>query len=350
MQNTFGTFLKQKRREKNLTKKQLANLLFVTESAVSKWEKDVSHPDIMLLPKLAEILSVTEHELITASIDNDTRKEKIEAKKWRVFSKSWDLSFYIAYGIALLTCFICNLAINKTLSWFFIVFSSILLAFTFTNLPKHIKKYRLLLIPLSMYLALCLLLGICAIYTNGSWFLIPTLSTLLCLTIIFMPIYIAKYKIFEKIKKFNDFISVLIAFILLNVLLIVIDIYSVNNGFTFNHWYIKFALPITSIVYLILNLFLSIRFLKVNKLLKTSIIFALSIFILYVTPLFIKVKNPSIQKELNEINIFRANLSVWEANMTIENNVHLIICLTLLALFFTFFIIGLIKQLKNKNS
>ena len=61
MQNNFGLFLKQKRQEKNLTQKQLANLLFVSESAVSKWEKNVSRPDIMLLPELAELLGVTEH-------------------------------------------------------------------------------------------------------------------------------------------------------------------------------------------------------------------------------------------------------------------------------------------------
>ena len=69
MENSFGWFLKQKRQEKNLTQKQLAKILFVTESAVSKWEKDVAHPDITLLPKLSEILGVTEHELITASVD-----------------------------------------------------------------------------------------------------------------------------------------------------------------------------------------------------------------------------------------------------------------------------------------
>ena len=115
MGNTFGNFLRQKRKEKNLTQKELSKMLFVSESTVSKWEKDVAHPDITLLPKLSEILSVSEHELITASIDNETREEKNQAKKWRAFSLSWRLFFYIAYGVALISCFICNLAINKTL-------------------------------------------------------------------------------------------------------------------------------------------------------------------------------------------------------------------------------------------
>lgn len=121
MENNFGNFLTEKRKEVGLTQKQLAQKLFVSESAVSKWEKNVAHPDMTLLPKLAEILGVTEHELITASVDKNMRAEKTQAKKWRVFSFSWDLFFYISYGITLLTCFICNLATEKTLSWFWIV-------------------------------------------------------------------------------------------------------------------------------------------------------------------------------------------------------------------------------------
>ena len=204
MEHSFGTFLRQRRQEKNLTQKQLAKLLFVTESAVSKWEKDVAHPDITLLPKLSEILGVSEHELITASIDTETRQQKLQAKKWRTFSSAWSLFFYITYGVALIPCFICDLAINKTLSWFWIVFSALLLAFTFTNAPKLIKKHKLIFIPLSMYLALILLLGVCCIYTKGNWFFIPSLSVLLGLTIIFTPIYITKYDLFAKIRKYQS--------------------------------------------------------------------------------------------------------------------------------------------------
>ena len=80
MGSSFGSFLRQKRQERALTQKELSKLLFVSESAISKWEKDVAHPNITLLPKLSEILGVTEHELITASIDNKAKEEKIQAK------------------------------------------------------------------------------------------------------------------------------------------------------------------------------------------------------------------------------------------------------------------------------
>ena len=70
------------------------------------------------MPKLSTILDVTEHELITASIDIKTREEQKQAKKWRSLSIVWDMFFGIGYILAFITCFICNLAINKTLSWF----------------------------------------------------------------------------------------------------------------------------------------------------------------------------------------------------------------------------------------
>lgn len=348
MENTFGIFLKQKRQEKNLTQKELARLLIVSESAVSKWEKDVAHPDISLLPKISQILGVTEHELITASIDEQSKEERSQAKKWRIFSFSWSLFFYIAYAIALISCFICNLAINKTLSWFWIVVCALILAFTFTNLPKLVKKHKLILLPTYMFLALSLLLAACNIYTNNNWFWIAFLSILLGLIIIFMPIFISKYKIFCKIKKYNDFVSIFIDFVVLNIFLIIIDCYTLSNGYTSNYWYLTTALPIVVVIYLILNLFLSIRFLKVNKLFKTSIILFF-INILYFISSIITVTPPYIQKELNSLKFYKANFLNWQTEICLERNIHCIIFLTILFLAILFLIIGLILHIKRKN-
>lgn len=348
MANSFGLFLKQKRLEKNLTQKQLAKELIVSESLVSKWEKNVSHPDITLLPKLSNILGVTEHELITASTDEKAREEKSQARKWRAFSLTYELFFYILYFVALLVCFICNLAIDKTLSWFFIVLSAIMLSFTITNLPKLIKKHKLLLIPLSIFLALCLLLGGCSIYTKGKWFLIATLSVFLGFVIIFTPIYIAKFKCLEKLKKYNDFVSVFIDFLVLNALLIVIDIYCVNNGFSVNHWYFSLALPILFSIYFLLNIMMSVRFLKVNKLMKTSFILYFINLLYLIVPL-VNVKNVSIQTELNSFNIIKANFKSWNSEVSLEQNIHLIIFLSLICLASIFLLFGIIKCVKNKK-
>ena len=347
MQNSFGEFLKQKRIEKGLTQKQLAQELFVSESAISKWEKNVARPDITLLPNLSKLLGVTEHELITASVDEQAKVERSQAKKWRSFTTTWCWFFYIAYAITILTCFICNLAVNKTLSWFFIVLSALILAFTFTNLPKLIKKHKLIFLPLFSYLSLCLLLGVCCIYSGGNWFLIPVFSVLLGLLIIFVPIYISKYKVFSKIKRHNDFISVAIDFVFLNILLVVINAYTVTNNNT-QWWYLSIALPIVLAVYLLLNILIAVKFLRTNKLIKTSIILTIINLFIYLPPIFINVKNPAIQEEINGFNVLKANFSVWQGAI-IENNVNLIVALTLILLSLTFLACGLVKHLKNKK-
>ncbi len=74
-----GAFLAQLRREKNMTQKDLAGRLYVTDKAVSKWERGLSMPDASLLLPLAEILGVTVTELLRGErIDEDASMERGE--------------------------------------------------------------------------------------------------------------------------------------------------------------------------------------------------------------------------------------------------------------------------------
>ena len=59
----FGAFVVKLRKEKEMTQKELAQQLFVSDKAVSKWETGASIPDTALLIPLAEILGVTVTEL-----------------------------------------------------------------------------------------------------------------------------------------------------------------------------------------------------------------------------------------------------------------------------------------------
>jgi len=60
----FGRFVAERRREKGLTQKDLADRLFLSDKAVSKWERGQSLPDIGLLEPLADSLGVTVTELL----------------------------------------------------------------------------------------------------------------------------------------------------------------------------------------------------------------------------------------------------------------------------------------------
>jgi len=63
----IGEFIKIKRKEIGLTQEQLANKLFVTEKAISRWETGRGTPDISLLIPLANELGVTTSELLEGS-------------------------------------------------------------------------------------------------------------------------------------------------------------------------------------------------------------------------------------------------------------------------------------------
>ncbi|HNZ40580.1 MAG TPA: helix-turn-helix transcriptional regulator [Clostridia bacterium] len=70
---TLGNRIAELRRAKNITQDEMAEKLNVTAQAVSKWENDISCPDIMLLPKIAQMLSVTVDELLS-----DQPKKSVE--------------------------------------------------------------------------------------------------------------------------------------------------------------------------------------------------------------------------------------------------------------------------------
>lgn len=59
MKKTFGAMIAQLRKDNNMTQAELAEKMGVTDKAVSKWERDLSFPDVSSIPKLAEIFGVS---------------------------------------------------------------------------------------------------------------------------------------------------------------------------------------------------------------------------------------------------------------------------------------------------
>ena len=63
---TIGEMISSLRKEKGMTQNELAEKMNVTDKAVSKWERDLSCPDINTISKLANILDVSVDELLQA--------------------------------------------------------------------------------------------------------------------------------------------------------------------------------------------------------------------------------------------------------------------------------------------
>ena len=63
---SMGESISTLRKEKGMTQKDLADMLGITDQAVSKWERNVAYPDTATIPALAEILGVSVEELLNA--------------------------------------------------------------------------------------------------------------------------------------------------------------------------------------------------------------------------------------------------------------------------------------------
>ena len=61
---TLGSFLAALRKAKGLTQQQLADLLHLSNKAVSRWERDECAPDLSLIPVIADLFGVTADELL----------------------------------------------------------------------------------------------------------------------------------------------------------------------------------------------------------------------------------------------------------------------------------------------
>ena len=65
---SVGRFISEQRKAKQLTQKQLAEHLNITDKAVSKWETGKSYPDIEMLEKLSILFNVTINDILSGQI------------------------------------------------------------------------------------------------------------------------------------------------------------------------------------------------------------------------------------------------------------------------------------------
>ncbi len=180
-QKKMADFILKMRKARNLTQKDLAGKLGVTDKAVSKWERAVSSPDISLLIPLAKALGVSTGELLSGEKmemdpDNETpiaaktveeeqteftdgteNKEETEtlineALKYSRKSadqrvkKLWDILFIgmsAGFFLAAIVCLICNFAVSGELSWSRIVLASLIAAWGILTPLFQAQKKRI---------------------------------------------------------------------------------------------------------------------------------------------------------------------------------------------------------------
>ena len=91
---TFGQKLKKLRNDNGLTQEQLAEKIFVTRTAISKWETDNGYPSIDSLKAISKLFHISIDDLISdADIENKKLlDEKNSRKMYYVAMAFWGVS------------------------------------------------------------------------------------------------------------------------------------------------------------------------------------------------------------------------------------------------------------------
>ena len=73
---TLGMMIASLRKENGMTQLDLAEKMGVTDKAVSKWERDISCPDVNTIPKLAEVFGISVDELMQIKAESQSEAKK----------------------------------------------------------------------------------------------------------------------------------------------------------------------------------------------------------------------------------------------------------------------------------
>ena len=102
MKFNMGEIIAERRKALGMTQKDLADKMNVTDKAVSKWERNLSIPDVASIPTLADILELSVEELMGSCETKEITSET---------ERTIDLILKViplAMGVALFVCSLLN--------------------------------------------------------------------------------------------------------------------------------------------------------------------------------------------------------------------------------------------------
>lgn len=119
-----GSLIRELRKEKGLTQKELAQLLHITDRAVSKWERGLCAPDLSTLEPLAAALDTSVMDLILgerASPAEYSRETDEGTKQLLTYSRN-EIAFQVGaakkrYLLALALCLLLALSAGAAALW-----------------------------------------------------------------------------------------------------------------------------------------------------------------------------------------------------------------------------------------
>lgn len=102
---SFGSMIAALRKENGMTQLELAEKMGVTDKAVSKWERDLSFPDVGSIPRLADIFHVSVDELMQG--EGNVKDGKADNRISEIVQLIWK-GVALAMGIAVVVLSLIN--------------------------------------------------------------------------------------------------------------------------------------------------------------------------------------------------------------------------------------------------
>lgn len=107
-QEKIGKFIANSRKEKNMTQRELAEKLNVTDRAVSNWENGKNMPDLSMFKPICDCLDIAINDLLSGeNIDEKSYRNKFEENVTNMVLYSRK-KFYKKFLIIILIVIIIN--------------------------------------------------------------------------------------------------------------------------------------------------------------------------------------------------------------------------------------------------
>jgi len=262
---SFGAYIRSKREGAGLTQRALAERLHVVESAVSKWERALSYPDVTLVPDICRELGITEHEFFAACDDEKAAVQSRQAALRDALLRGWKWFSTVACATALGVCLLCDLLLYHSLDWFWIILAALGVFFSLTTLPLWVKQRRLFSAMAWGSVSLLALLLACWRFAGGRWIL-----GAVAITAVSLALPWGGYLLWKNRPRPLPFRAAALFSVWLIALLAVIQL------FTEKAWLLPLGLPIAGVCLAFLWAALLILRLPVAGLVKAALLCLLS--------------------------------------------------------------------------
>lgn len=235
---SMADLITERRKEKGMTQRQLAEKIGVTDKAVSKWERGYGQPDINFLQPLSEALDINVSELLKGEIKSsgkNTDDEVIVKKTLDYASNVYKdrsrniprivmITFLVLGLTGIITTSIVDFALNGGFTWSIMPITAIIFSCLCIIPMFFFKKHNVNISLLSTSIFIFPFLFIISEFTKGNWFAsiaVPMAISGVVILWLIRAVFVTKLNIWSKFAASMIVTaagSIVISFILGNIL------------------------------------------------------------------------------------------------------------------------------------